>query len=36
MRYRNGDIMSFIESLGMYKSTIGIAIVDANLWVWDY
>ena len=36
LRYRNGDIVSFIESLGMYKSTIGIAVADANLWVWDY
>lgn len=33
LRYRNGDIVSFIESLGMYKSTIGIAVADANLWV---
>jgi hypothetical protein len=31
LRYRNGDIVSFIESLAIYKSTIGIAIADANL-----
>lgn len=31
LRYRNGDIVSFMESLAIYKSTIGIAIADANL-----
>lgn len=31
LRYRNGDIVSFMESLAMYKSTIGIAVADANL-----
>ncbi|KEY73245.1 hypothetical protein S7711_10158 [Stachybotrys chartarum IBT 7711] len=30
LRYRNGDIVSFIESLAGYKSTIGIAIADTN------
>jgi hypothetical protein len=33
LRYKNGDIVSFIESLAMYKSTVGIAVADANLWV---
>jgi hypothetical protein len=33
LRYRNGDIVSFVESLAGYKSTIGIAIADANLYV---
>lgn len=31
LTYRNGDIVSFMESLAVYKSTIGIAIADANL-----
>lgn len=32
-RFRNGDIVNFMETLAVYKSTIAIAIADANLCV---
>ncbi|KAH7308612.1 hypothetical protein B0I35DRAFT_98946 [Stachybotrys elegans] len=31
LRYRNGDIITFMESIESYKSTISIAIADTNL-----
>lgn len=30
-RFRNGDIVNFMETLAVYKSTMAIAIADANL-----
>lgn len=32
-RFRNGDIVNFMETLAVYKSTMAIAIADANLYV---
>ena len=32
-KFRNGDIVNFMERLAVYKSTIAIAIGDANLYV---
>ena len=32
-KFRNGDIVNFMETLAVYKSTMAIAIGDANLYV---
>lgn len=31
LKFRNGDVVNFMETLTVYKSTIAIAIADANL-----